>query len=136
MNETRLWALEQEAQSGLGLLDCIAIVERCSPVEAAQIAEDAAVQAAHARGQATVAREIMVALNKEARAGNTSAANAIIKVQRWQEKTETDAMIAEGKRRYGTAENVRVGDSVRRGFMEQKKWILQMEKNGVFEVFK
>jgi hypothetical protein len=136
MNASRLLHLEQEAQSGLGLLDCIAVVMRCSPTEAAQIAEDTEVQAAHARGQAAGAREVMVALSREARNGNTSAANAIIKVQRWQEKTETDAIIAEGRRRYGTTENIRVGDSVRRGFEEQKRLILQMEKDGAFEVFK
>jgi hypothetical protein len=126
MNETRLWALEQEAQSGLSLLDSIMIVTRCSPAEAATIAEDAAVQAAHARGQASGARAIMIALNESARNGNTSAANAIIKVQKWQEKTETDAMIAEGRRRYGTADIARgVAASARKLAAEQRKYIQQ-----------
>jgi hypothetical protein len=118
-----LLEIEQFAAIGLSLSDSIMCVSKCSPDEASKLAKEQQIVAAHARGQAEGARNILASMTKLAATGNAGAAKLVLAAQRQAGALQDDIAAAD---RWAVEGEVNVGPSVRAGFAEQRRLIERM----------
>jgi hypothetical protein len=118
-----LLEIERLAAIGLSLSDSIMCVLKCSPDEVTKLAKEQPIVAAHARGQAEGARNILASMTKLAATGNAGAAKLVLAAQRQAGALQDDIAAAD---RWAVEGEVNVGPSVRAGFAVQKRLIEQM----------
>jgi hypothetical protein len=74
-------AIEEKAQTGLSLIDCITVVCKVPPGEAARLATDPIIRDCFAIAQAVGSGNVMRALTEQAQSGNASAAATLWRAQ-------------------------------------------------------
>jgi hypothetical protein len=115
--------IEEFSSTGLSLTDSIMCVWKCGPDEAAELAKDHAVIAAHARGQADGARNILASMTRLAGTGHAGAAKLVLSAQQRAGALQDEAV---AKDRWAVPADINLGPSVRKGFEEQRRLIQEM----------